>query len=140
MKHPLLLLLPLTAFGCDASEDRASTSDRPGTTVPADNTERNARDREVAALTPADQGGSEADRTVTQRIRQGVVDSETLSVNGKNVKIITVDGVVTLRGPVASDEEKTQIATVASRVPGVKRVENQLEIAANRAAEQDIEK
>lgn len=132
MMRNLLVVLALFAAGCEKSDGRApGVEDKSGSNVPADNTGRNERDRAVAALTPGDQGGSEADRTVTQRIRQGVVDSDSLSINGKNVKIITVDGVVTLRGPVKSDQEKSQIAAIAQRVDGVKRVDNQLEIAAN---------
>jgi len=130
MMRNLLVVVALLAVGCEKADDRAE-ADKSGASVPADNTDRNERDRTVAALTPGDQGGSEADRTVTQRIRQGVVDSDSLSINGKNVKIITVDGVVTLRGPVKSDQEKSQIAAIAQRVDGVKRVDNQLEIAAN---------
>jgi osmotically-inducible protein OsmY len=48
-----------------------------------------------------------------------------------NVKIITVDGVVTLRGPVKSADEKTHIESLAQQATDVKRVDNQLEIAAN---------
>lgn len=96
----------------------------------ADNTDKNERDQHVAALTPGDQGGSEADRSVTQHVRQGVMDRDSLSTNAKNVKIITVDGVVTLRGPVESDKEKADIATIARGVSGVKSVNNQLEVAA----------
>lgn len=133
MMRNLLVVLALLAAGCEKSDGTApaTEADKSGANVPADNTGRNERDRTVAALTPGDQGGSEADRTVTQHIRQGVVDSDSLSMNGKNVKIITVDGVVTLRGPVKSDQEKSQIAAIAQRVDGVKRVDNQLEIAAN---------
>lgn len=133
MMRNLLVIVALFAAGCEKSDSRAPAgeADRSGSNVAADNTGKNERDRTVAALTPGDQGGSEADRTVTQRIRQGVVDSDSLSVNGKNVKIITVDGVVTLRGPVKSDQEKSQIAAIARGVDGVKRVDNQLEIAAN---------
>lgn len=133
MIRTLLVVLTLAAAGCESSESKGTSAeaDRSGAAVPADNTGKNERDRNVAALTPGDQGGSEADRTVTQRVRQGVVGSDSLSINGKNVKIITVDGVVTLRGPVKSDQEKSEIAAIAQRVDGVKRVDNQLEIAAN---------
>ena len=54
-----------------------------------------------------DQGGSEADTAITQQIRKAVVAQDNLSTDAKNVKIITRDGVVTLRGPVASAKEKT---------------------------------
>jgi osmotically-inducible protein OsmY len=50
-------------------------------------------------------------------------------MTAKNVKIITNEGVVTLRGPVKTSEEKAQIAAIAQRVAGVKRVDNQLELA-----------
>ena len=99
--------------------------------VDADNTGRNARDADGNTLTPLDQGESEADRTITQQIRKAVVDHDQLSTNAKNVKIITQNGVVTLRGPVKSQEEKATIASVAQKTGGVKRVENQLEIEHN---------
>lgn len=98
----------------------------------ADNSKVNERDRDAASLTPMDQGGSEADRTITQQIRKAVVAQDALSTDAKNVKIITRDGVVTLRGPVASAKEKTVIANVSSQTEGVKRVDNQLEVAAQR--------
>lgn len=95
----------------------------------ADNSARNANDE--GALSPTDQGRSESDRTVTQMVRQSVVDQDGFSVNAKNVKIITQDGVVTLRGPVATQEEKTQIALLSARADGVKSVVNQLEVETN---------
>ena len=50
----------------------------------------------------------------------------------KNIKIITIDGVVTLRGPVKSEKEKTDIGAKAQQVAGVKRVDNQLEVEVNK--------
>jgi hyperosmotically inducible periplasmic protein len=97
----------------------------------ADDTGRNVRDRDDRTLTPMDQGGSEGDRTITQNIRKQVTDHDELSTNAKNVKIITVDGVVTLRGPVKNENEKTTIAGIARKAPGVKRVEDQTEVERN---------
>ena len=94
----------------------------------ADNTERNVRDRDDESLTPMDQGNSEADLEITQTIRKAVVAHDDLSVNAQNVKIITKDGVVTLRGPVKSAKEKTAIAKIAKKAAGAKSVDNQLEI------------
>ncbi len=98
----------------------------------ADNTGRNVRDRSDAAPTPMDQGGSESDRTMTQQIRKSVMEKDGLFMNAQNVKIITTDGVVTLRGPVKSGEEKAAIQAMAEKTPGVKRVDNRIEIEKNK--------
>ena len=82
-------------------------------------------------MTPTDQGGSAADRELTANIRKAIVDDDTLSMNAHNVKIITKDGVVTLRGPVKNASEKTSVAAKAQKIAGVKRVDNQLEIEKN---------
>jgi osmotically-inducible protein OsmY len=93
-----------------------------------DNTGRNVRDRNDAAVTPGDQGSSDSDLKITQDIRRTLTDSEKLSTNGKNVKIITLDRVVTLRGPVESQAERDAIVKVAQSTSGVQRVDNQLEV------------
>ena len=71
-----------------------------------DNTEVNVRDRTEAAKTPIDQNENQKDIDITANIRKRVVDTK-MSVNAQNVKIITQDGKVTLRGPVKSEEEKS---------------------------------
>lgn len=113
-----------------AESPKPMGADKTAADAPADNTAKNARDRDTAALTPLDQGESEGDRTITQHIRADVVKADDVSMDGKNVKIITLDGVVTLRGPVETAREKKDIAAIAKRVDGVKRIDNQLEIAA----------
>ena len=123
------------AFGCK----RADQQDEPRTgeamptveSLKADNTRKNERDRDGDTVTPEDQAENDADRTITQRIRQAVVDKDGLSMNAKNVKIVTANGVVTLRGPVQSPAEKIDVASIARATDGVTRVDNQLEIAAN---------
>lgn len=94
----------------------------------ADNTGVNVRDRNERAKTSFNQSESEADRTITQKIRQLIVDDSNLSSNAKNIKIITSNGVVTLRGPVANSGEVDTIVKKASAVAGVNSVENQLDI------------
>jgi hypothetical protein len=94
----------------------------------ADNTGRNVRDRDDRTLTPTDQGNSESDRSITAQIRREIVANDALSTNAHNVKIITTDGVVTLRGPVKTAQEKVTVGAVAQRASGVRRVDNQLEI------------
>lgn len=126
----LSLALIFVVFGCSKKDD-VSKNDQPNQSaaVAPDNTGRNERDRDNATKTAGDQSENEADRTISQNIRQAIVADDSVSTNGKNVKIITVDGVVTLRGPVKSATEKTNIAAKAQQIAGVKNVENQLEIA-----------
>jgi len=96
--------------------------------VDADNTQLNKRDRDGRSLTPLDQGNSSSDIDITARIRKDVTAGKGLSTNARNVKIITRDGQVTLRGPVASAEEKRVIGEIADRIAGSGRVDNQLEV------------
>jgi osmotically-inducible protein OsmY len=93
-----------------------------------DNTGRNARDR-GDTLTPGDQSETEADRTLTQKIRQAVVADDALSTTAQNVKIITINGMVTLRGPVKSDTERKEIVAKAEQIAGAGKVQNHLEVA-----------
>jgi osmotically-inducible protein OsmY len=126
----LSLVLVFLAFGCSKKDD-VSKNEQPSQSaaVAPDNSGRNERDRNDATKTAGDQSESEADRTISQNIRKAITSDDSVSTNGKNVKIITVDGVVTLRGPVKSETEKTNIAAKAQQIAGVKNVENQLEIA-----------
>ncbi len=98
------------------------------TTRDADNTARNTRDRDGRTLTPFDQGNSESDRDTTADIRKAILAVDDMSLNAKNVKIITKDGLVTLRGPVESADEKRQIGEIATRIAGDKKTDNQLEV------------
>ena len=124
----------LVVLGCKrADQDSPKASDTTPTVeaLQADNTKKNERDREGNTVTPVDQSETEADRTITQHIRQEVVGKDGLSMNAKNVKIVTAQGVVTLRGPVQTAGEKADIASIAQTTAGVTRVDNQLEIAAS---------
>jgi sporulation protein YlmC with PRC-barrel domain len=99
-----------------------------------DNTARNVRDRKDRTLTPLDQGNSTADRDTTAQIRKGILSEKGMSTNGKNVKIITIDGQVTLRGPVNTSEEKRLIGEIAERTARSENVDNQLEVKLTRSS------
>lgn len=92
-----------------------------------DNSGRNVRDR-GDTLTAGDQSEAAADRTLTQKIRQAVVADESLSMTAHNVKIITIDGRVTLRGPVKTDDERKNVAAKAEQIAGADKVQNHLEV------------
>jgi hyperosmotically inducible protein len=124
----LLVFLAAALSACTSAEKE------PETTTPApaaaDNTAVNERDSSGATATPVDQGENETDLGITAKIRQAIVDDKALSVNAQNVKIITNTGVVVLRGPVKSEQEKSAIEAKAKEVAGVTRVENLIEIEA----------
>ena len=92
-----------------------------------ENTERNVRDKDNTTLTPEDQKETKKDIKITAKIRKAVVRDKSLSVNAHNVKIITRNGVVTLRGPVESEAESLKLQKIAKKMRGVVRVDNQLE-------------
>ncbi len=98
----------------------------------ADNTGRNERDRSGETLTSGDQSNSSEDTKITAAIRRAVVKDKSLSATAKNVKIITANGTVTLRGPVNNDGEKTKIAELAQSAAGNAKIENQLEVQASK--------
>lgn len=111
------------------ADSPAMRDDGSGANLPADNSGKNVRDRSDTALTPGDQSSRPEDVAITQQLRKAVVDDPNLSINAQNVKIITIDGVVTLRGPVKNASEKENIAAKARKIVGVTRVDNQIELA-----------
>ena len=70
-----------------------------------------------------------ADRAITQKIRKAIHEDTSLSTYAHNIKIITQNGKVTLRGPVRSEDEKTNLEAKAVSVAGQDNVTDQLEVA-----------
>jgi hyperosmotically inducible periplasmic protein len=112
----------------DGGDSMRSTAPNTDSSKKADNTARNERDRNDSAVTPIDQGNSQSDLDITQRIRQAVMKDDTLSFTAKNVKIITRDGKVVLRGAVKSYEERLAIESAAKNVAGQGNVQSELEV------------
>jgi len=108
----------------------SSTSAGFNTTVrnDANNSRVNVRDRNNQTLTPGDQGNNSADIDVTKQIRKEIIASKDMSVSARNVKIITTNGRVTLRGPVKTEDEKRLIGEIAARIATPQNVDNQLEV------------
>lgn len=125
----IIVLLFSTLLVVACSKNRSDNKQVSQTAVEPDNSGRNVRDRDDQNKTTGDQSENEADRTITQNIRRAVTADDSLSTNAKNVKIITNNGTVTLRGPVKSEKEKAEIEAKAKQVAGVKSVDNQLEVA-----------
>jgi hyperosmotically inducible protein len=94
----------------------------------ADNTKINQRDQNKNEPTADQQKENRTDRDITQQIRQAIVYDKSLSTYAHNVKIITQNGQVTLKGPVRSEGEKQAIETKATEVAGANKVTNDLNI------------
>ncbi len=135
-------LLACVAFlnGCNEASrpvkdtgNRTSEGNAPSQTVTAnrpvqpDNTGINARDRDHKNQTPTDQKENKDDINTTAEIRKQIADAK-LSVDARNIKIVTQDGHVTLRGPVKSQDEKKRIEDIAAGVASADRVKNELEV------------
>ena len=99
------------------------------TSTKADNTKVNKRDRNSGEVTADQQKANAADRDLTKKIRQSVIADKSLSTYAHNVKIISQDGAVTLKGPVKSDDEKKAIVAKAVAVVGsADRVTDQMSV------------
>jgi hyperosmotically inducible periplasmic protein len=83
-----------------------------------DNTKVNKRDRQPGEATADKQKMNKADRELTQNIRKAIVADKSLSTYAHNIKVISQDGVVTLKGPVHTEEEKKSIEAKATEVAG----------------------
>jgi hyperosmotically inducible periplasmic protein len=93
-----------------------------------DNTKVNARDQNQAEPTADQQKENASDRDISRQIRQAIVKDKSLSTYAHNVKIVSQNGAVTLKGPVRSEDEKNAIEAKAAAVVGKQQVNNQLEV------------
>jgi osmotically-inducible protein OsmY len=93
-----------------------------------DNTAINERDRSRETQTSGDQSNSSADLKTTQAIRQALMKDSELSTTAKNIKIITNNGQVTLRGPVKNAQEKAKIDKLARSATGGAKIDDLLDV------------
>jgi hyperosmotically inducible periplasmic protein len=93
----------------------------------ADNSKTNQRDQ--GTPTADQQKMNPADRDITKKIRMALHNDKALSTYAHNIKIISQDGKVTLKGPVRSEDEKASIEAKATTVAGEGNVTDQLEVA-----------
>lgn len=107
-----------------------AASSRPQNQTPApDNSKTNQRDRNKTSPTADQQKANASDTDVAKQIRSSIMKDKSLSTYAHNVKIIAQDGKVTLKGPVRSEDEKTNIASKAAAVAGDSNVTNELTVA-----------
>jgi osmotically-inducible protein OsmY len=94
----------------------------------ADNTKMNKGDAEKDATTADQQKMNPSDRAITQKIRAEIVKDKSLSTYAHNIKVITQDGKVTLKGPVRTPEEKAAVESKAAMVAGDSNVTSRIDI------------
>ena len=125
MKHILIVLgfLMCLSFAGWAQQDQSAT--------PApDNTKTNQRDRDPNQPTADNQKENAADRTLAQQVRRALVKDKSLSTDAHNIKVIAQNGLVTLKGPVHSDQEKQAIESKAAEVAGgADKVKSEIEVS-----------
>jgi len=97
--------------------------------VPADNTKVNQRDRNPNEPTADQQKENRSDRQLTAEIRREIVKDKSLSTSAHNVKIITQNGAVTLKGAVKSDAEKQAVESKAAQIAGDGKINSELQVA-----------
>jgi osmotically-inducible protein OsmY len=83
-----------------------------------DNSATNKRDRSQGAVTADQQKMNKSDRDMTRDIRKSIMADKGLSTYAHNVKIISQNGMVTVKGPVKSDDEKRAVIAKAVAVAG----------------------
>lgn len=128
MKWPLRFTLHMCVFTCLlAGTSIVATAQDNSQQPAADNTKVNERDKDKSQPTADQQKDNRSDRDITQQIRQSVMKDKSLSTYAHNVKIIAQNGMVTLKGPVRSDDEKRTVETKAAEVVGQDKVTSELE-------------
>jgi osmotically-inducible protein OsmY len=121
-----LVLVSSLLLGCgtlmlaqDSTEQSAPASD---------NTKMNQRDRNPGEPTADQQQNNRSDRDITQQVRKAIIADKTFSTYAHNIKVITQNGQVTLKGPVRSDDEKRAVEAKAASVAGDGKVTSELTV------------
>jgi hyperosmotically inducible protein len=115
------LAISICAFADDKNKNDATRDPQ--------NTAINQRDRSGDTKTSGDQSNTAEDTKITAAIRRAIVADNSLTMTATNIKIITANGTVTLRGPVKTAAEKSKVAQIAKQQAGSMKVDNQLEVS-----------
>ncbi|HXJ42549.1 MAG TPA: BON domain-containing protein [Bryobacteraceae bacterium] len=124
---PLIALATCTLLAGYASAQSDANSTAPATAP--DNSKSNKSDQSNMSATADTQSNHSSDVDLTKRIRQSVVADKSLSTYAHNIKIVTLNGSVTLNGVVRSDEEKNAVEMKAAAIAGKDKVTNALKVS-----------
>jgi osmotically-inducible protein OsmY len=132
MKLPFTLLTRSVVFtllfACFLSAQCMVAGAQDSSQTAPDNTKANQGDQDKSQPTADQQKENRSDRDIAQQIRQSVIKDKSLSTYAHNVKIISQNGMVTLKGPVRSDDEKRAIETKAADIAGQDKVTSELQV------------
>ena len=122
----LTLIICLGAMGLVWAQQEPATSGQ----QPADNTKISQRDRNQNEPTADQQKENGSDRVLAQQVRRALVKDKALSTYAHNIKVIAQDGVVTLKGPVHSEQEKQAIeAKAAEAAGGPDKIKSEIDVS-----------
>jgi hyperosmotically inducible periplasmic protein len=122
----LTLVISISAMGVIWAQQEPATSGQ----QPADNTKVNQRDRNQTEPTADQQKENDSDRMLAQQVRRALVKDKSLSTYAHNIKVIAQNGVVTLKGPVHSDQEKQAIeAKAAEAAGGADKIKSEIDVS-----------
>ena len=131
MKHVLKMAFHMGVLACllTLASTLARAQDSSAQQSAPDNTKVNQRDKNKAQPTADQQKENQPDREIARKIRQSIVQDKSLSSYAHNVKIISQNGTVTLKGPVHSDDEVKSIMAKATEGAGSSdKVVNQMSV------------
>jgi hyperosmotically inducible periplasmic protein len=117
--------LGIVAFSLAVVPGHAQQSD---SQAQPDNTANNKGDNKKGAMTADNQKETTADRELAKKIRKSIAGDSSLSSYAHNVKVIVRDGMVTLKGPVKSEDEKNAVGAKANDIAGADKVQNELTV------------
>jgi hyperosmotically inducible protein len=101
-----------------------------------DNTKVNQRDRDKSEPTADQQKENKSDRELARQVRRALVKDKSLSTYAHNVKVIAENGIVTLKGPVHSDQEKQAVeAKAAEAAGGPDKIKSEIEVSGKEAGQ-----
>ena len=122
----LTLIIFVSAMGMVWAQQEPATSGQ----QPSDNTKINQRDRNQSEPTADQQKENGSDRALAQQVRRALVKDKSLSTYAHNIKVIAQNGVVTLKGPVHSDQEKQAIeAKAAEAAGGPDKIKSEIDVS-----------
>ena len=125
-----LFVVLFSSFPSIWAQDADSKQSQPA----PDNTKINQRDRSKSEPTADQRKENRSDRELARQIRRAIVKDKSLSTYARNIKIIAQDGMVTLKGPVNTQEEKQAIEAKAAAIAGQGKITNEIEVGSKQAS------